>query len=62
MASVRTGYYYLCPDVQAVDAHLRVLLRDYLGPRSNMTAASQAQSREDVDLLLSRRWFLEMTA
>jgi hypothetical protein len=55
--SVRPGYYFPCPDIGAVDAHLAEL-HGYLGARSNLTALVKAQIRQDIDRLLERRLFL----
>lgn len=61
MPSSRNGYYYFCPDVSYVDVHIRDLLNDYLGGRSNLTDEAKTKYRRDVDALLERRQFLAIT-
>jgi hypothetical protein len=59
VASVVPGYYYLCPDIESLDAHLAELARA-LGPRSNLAEKRRRQLRVDIDRLLDRRAYLEM--
>jgi hypothetical protein len=61
VASVVPGYYYMCPDLASVDAHLAELGKA-VRPGSNLTVERRAQLRLDIDRLLDRRVYLEMCA
>lgn len=61
VASVVDGYYFECPDLATLDGHLADLQRNYLGPDSNTTDERKAKARADIDRLLERRLFLQMT-
>lgn len=62
VASVVDGYYFACPDLAALDAHLVDLRNRFLGPDSNITDERKAKARTDIDRLLERRLYLQMTA
>jgi len=59
VASVVAGYYYLCPDIEALDTHLVELARA-VGPWSTLTESRRRQLRADIDRLLDRRAYLTM--
>lgn len=60
--SVNDGYYYRCPDLATVDRHLNSLRTEFLDARSNVTPRRREQARNDVDRLLERRLYLEVTS
>lgn len=60
VASVIDGYYFECPDVATLDAHLVDLRHRFLGPDSNTTDERKAKARADIDRLLERRLYLQM--
>ena len=58
--SVTAGYRFHCPDIPSIDRHIVELL-GHLGPRSNLTPKRKLCARHDIDRLLDRRLWLEMT-
>lgn len=61
VASVVDGYYFVCPDLAALDSHLVDLRTRFLGPGANTTDERKAKARTDIDRLLERRLYLQMT-
>jgi hypothetical protein len=57
--SVLPGYWFDCPNLATLDAHLQKLL-NHLGPRSNLTDSRKQAIRADIDRLLERRMWLQM--
>lgn len=60
VTSVTPGYYFECPDIASLDGNIAELLQ-HVGPRSNLMPARQWAARRDIDRLLDRRLYLEMT-
>lgn len=57
--SVTPGYFFDCPDLTTLDAHIAEL-REHLGPRSGLTDRRKRATRADIDRLLERRMWLQM--
>lgn len=60
--SVLPGYYYPCPSLDVVDAHIAGQIRGFLSPFSSATEQRKAQAWCDIDRLLERRLWLEIAA
>lgn len=61
--SALDNHYYECPNIEAVDKHLRELLSPtVLGSRSNLAEGRKACLWLDVDRLLMRRLYLQVLA
>lgn len=58
LASTRSGYYYLCSDISAVDSHLAYCRHETRSKTSALSDLVKAQYRRDIDRLLERRLYL----
>lgn len=62
LPSARNGYYYLCDEIEAVDAHIDYCRHETRSESSALSDLVKAQYRRDIDRLLERRMFLMVMA
>lgn len=58
LASARSGYYYLCDKIEAVDAHIDYCRHETRSKMSALSDLVKTQYRRDIDRLLERRLYL----